>query len=77
MNTFFSTLLKWNWANVGKFASGIAVAVLSAVAAGAIAGAPPILVALAPYLAAAIGGGTVLGLHAAHTAEPPKVPLGG
>lgn len=79
MNNFFKTLLTWNWANVGKFASGIAVAVLSAVAAGAIPGVPVLLIELAPYLATAIGGGVVLGIHGVHTADPPgkiSLPIG-
>lgn len=76
MNNFFSTLFKVNWANAGKFAVGIAVAIVAANTAGlvlpaAIIGTATGVISMGT-LFGIISGATVTGaIHAVHLAPPP------
>lgn len=74
MNNFFKTLLTWNWANIGKAVVGGATGLLTYPAV--IATVPIIPVPMAIIIAVVIGAGSALGMHVAHTAEPPIVPVG-
>ncbi len=70
MSDFFKTLFKWNWANVAKGVAGAAAGVL---ASAAFVSFPPSVIAAAVIISTV---STTLGFHAAHVAEPPKLPLG-
>lgn len=70
MNNFFSTLFKVNPANIAKVILGAATGVM---AAAAFVSFPPAILASSVII---ISIGTTLGLHKAHTAEPPAIPVG-
>ncbi|MEI8134833.1 MAG: hypothetical protein WCH46_07110 [bacterium] len=69
MKTFFSSLFKWNGANIAKFFSGIGTALLTiAGIADQIPGLPGPISNIAAII---VGITTVLGTHGFHIAEPP------
>jgi len=69
MNTFITTLLKINTANILKTLSGIGSAILTAsTIASELPGLPPAVTKTAGII---VGIATVLGAHGLHIAEPP------
>lgn len=76
MSNFFSTLFKWNWANIGKAIVGASASVLTLAATSAIVLPTPVTIAAT----VAVGIGSILGVHAYHEATPPgkiSVPANG
>ncbi len=70
MNTFFSSLLKINPANLIKTLSGVGTGLLTiAGIAAQLPGLPPSVTNIAGII---IGIATVLAAHGLHIAEPPK-----
>lgn len=70
MNTFFTTLLKINSANLLKTLSGIGSGILTAATIAAeLPGIPKDIKTAAGII---VGIATVLGAHGLHIAEPPR-----
>lgn len=71
MGKFFKTLFTWNAANVGKFIVGAAQTILVTESLTPGDSFPSLLKLIAALI---VGAGTTLGIHLAHTVEPPIIP---